>query len=112
MDPLAQYHDSLNAAVVQALQGVTAEVGGLRRDLATQTDMFKGYQTVTMQHSQRIVALEVRADAIERGAGRRRTDALWFLITQAIIGGALAVVILVAALALWRVVALMEAWAR
>lgn len=111
-DPLAQYHDKLNATVVEALGKVAAEMGGLRADMANQAAQAKSYQNVTMQHSARIVALEKRADDIEHAAGRRRTDARAYLWVQGLIGGALALAILFVGLALWRIAAFVEVLAR
>jgi hypothetical protein len=122
-DPLAAYHDRLNAAVVEALQGVTEQVGELRKEWAIRAEGMASYQRVTMQHSERIVALEADVRKVERqaneiatvakqGAARRRTDTWAYLLVQGAIGVSLAAALAAVAIALWRIAGLVEVLAR
>jgi hypothetical protein len=89
-DPLAAYHDRLNATVVEALQGVSKEISDLRQEWANSSVSMDSYRKVTMQHSERIVNLELRHDRLEGrvvsvetlARGRRKTDAPFYLALQ------------------------------
>jgi hypothetical protein len=111
-DYMAGLHGALNAEVVKALQGVSEQMGAIRQEWQNQAGTLASYQRVTMENSQRIVALERRADRAEQTAAQRKmTDRvyLWLLGT---IGGALSLAILVVGVALWRIAALVEVLAR
>ena len=122
MDPL-HYSDRLNAAVVEALQGVGQEIGALRQEWAATSASMASYQRVTMDSAQRIIGLEKEMRDLEansresrrlatESASRRRTDARVYLAIQAGIGGALAGALIAVAVALWRIASIVEVIAR
>lgn len=84
-DPM-RYHDQLNAAVVEALQGVSAKMDEVSGAMSSQAQMLAATQRALLELSQRQIALELRHDKLELRvngvealagdyARRRRTDA-------------------------------------
>lgn len=101
MDPLAQYHDKLNATVVEALREATSAVADLRKDMQTIGERQATTNRIVMDTTQRLIALE-----------KSRLAGVVALSVQAFVGFLLCVAIVFVGVALWRIAELVELLAR
>lgn len=74
-DPLAAYHDRLNAVVLEALTTIQTQVQGLRTDMQDLSTRLATSQRVASENAQRLIELETRTNK-DAGEHDRRIEML------------------------------------